>query len=83
MTTPVPTRFSDSELALLDQLVDEGVGRSRSEVIRRGVHSLAEAVRRARIGTVIVESYRERPQAPEDDDLAMASAVAMTEAEPW
>ena len=83
MTTPVPTRFSDSELALIDQLVDEGVGRSRSEVIRRGVHSLAEAVRRARIGTVIVESYRERPQAPEDDDLAMASAVAMTEAEPW
>ncbi len=83
MTTPVPTRFSDSELALIDQLVDEGVGRSRSEVIRRGVHSLAEAVRRARIGAVIVESYRERPQAPEDDDLAMASAVAMTEAEPW
>jgi Arc/MetJ-type ribon-helix-helix transcriptional regulator len=83
MTTPVPTRFTDEELALIDQLVREGLGDSRSAVIRRGVHHLADAVRRARIGESIAQSYRDRPQSPEDDELAMASAIAMTEAEPW
>lgn len=83
MTTPVPTRFSDDELALIDELVEEGIGESRSAVIRRGVHHLADSVRRARVGSAIAASYRERPQTPDDDELAMASAMAMTEAEPW
>lgn len=83
MTTPVPTRFSDEELALIDELVDEGVGESRSAVIRQGVHHLADAVRRANLGAAIAESYRHLPQTREDDELAMASAIAMTEAEPW
>jgi Arc/MetJ-type ribon-helix-helix transcriptional regulator len=83
MTTPVPTRFTDEELALIDELVSEGVGESRSAVIRKGVHDLAESVRRSRVGATIADSYRAAPQGPEDDELAMASAVAMTEAEPW
>jgi Arc/MetJ-type ribon-helix-helix transcriptional regulator len=83
VTTPVPTRFSDQELALIDELVAEGVGESRSAVIRQGVHHLADAVRRAKVGAVLAESYRQRPQTGEDDELAMASAIAMTEAEPW
>ncbi len=83
MTTPVPTRFSEAELQLIDELVDEGVGDTRSAVIRRGVHHLADSVRRARVGRAIAESYRQRPQSAEDDELAMASAIAMTEAEPW
>ncbi len=83
MTTPVPTRFTDEELALIDELVNEGVGETRSAVIRQGIHDLAESVRRSRVGATIADSYRTVPQAPEDDELAMASAVAMTEAEPW
>ncbi|MFT7601806.1 MAG: Arc/MetJ-type ribon-helix-helix transcriptional regulator [Acidimicrobiales bacterium] len=83
MTTPVPTRFTDEELALIDELVNEGVGESRSAVIRQGIHDLAESTRRSRVGATIADSYRATPQAPEDDELAMASAVAMTEAEPW
>lgn len=83
MTTPVPTRFTDDELALIDELVGEGIGDSRSAVIRRGLHHLAESVRRARVGASIARSYRERPQTSEDDELAMASANALTEAEPW
>ena len=83
MTTPVPTRFSPEELALIDELVAEGVGDSRSAVIRMGVRHLADLMRRARIGADIAQSYRERPQTREDDDLAMANAIAMTEAEPW
>ncbi len=83
MTTPVPTRFTADELAIIDELVQEGVGASRSAVIRRGVHQLADSVRRARVGASIARSYREDPQSPEDDELAMASAMAMTDAEPW
>ena len=83
MTTPIPTRFSDDELAIIDGLVDEGVGENRSAVIRRSVHHLADSVRRAKVGRVIAESYRLHPQTEEDDELAMASAMALTEAEPW
>ena len=83
MTTPVPTRFSDDELELIDELVAEGIGESRSAVIRRAVVHLADAVRRARVGAAIADSYRQRPQTAEDDELAMASAIALTEAEPW
>jgi Arc/MetJ-type ribon-helix-helix transcriptional regulator len=83
MTSPVPTRFSAEELELLDELVDAGVGSSRSAVIREAVLRLAETVRRAEIGASIAASYRERPQSAEDDELALANALAMTEAEPW
>ena len=83
MTTPVPTRFTDEELALIDELVAKGIGDSRSAVTRRGVHHLADAVHRAQIGAAIAQSYREQPQGSEDDALAMANAIAMTEAEPW
>lgn len=83
MTTPVPTRFSADELAMIDALVDEGVGESRSAVIRHSVHHLADSVRRAKVGRVIAESYRLHPQSAEDDEFAMASATALTEAEQW
>ncbi len=83
MTTPVPTRFTNEELALIDQLVDDGIADSRSGVIRRGVHHLADSVQRAKVGESIAASYRAVPQTPEDNDLAMANAIAMTEAEPW
>lgn len=79
----MPTRFTDSELKLIDELVAEGIGETRSAVIRRGVLHLAESVRRARIGAAIAESYRRHPQSADDDELAMASALALTEAEPW
>lgn len=83
MTTPVPTRFTDEELALIDDLVDRGVADNRSAVIRQSVHRLADAVRRAEKGEAIAASYRAVPQTTEDDELAMANAIAMTEAEPW
>ena len=61
----------------------EGVGDSRSAVIRRAVLHLADAVRRARTGSAIADSYRAVPQSSDDDEQAWANAVALTEAEPW
>jgi Arc/MetJ-type ribon-helix-helix transcriptional regulator len=83
MTTPVPTRFSDEEIEVIDRLVERGVGLNRSEVIRLAVERLADAIRRAETGARIADSYRERPQDADEDALAMASAIALTEAEPW
>ena len=83
MTTPVPTRFSESELHTIDQLVASGVGGNRSEVIRRAIEHLDDSVRRAATGALIVASYRDHPQTADDDDMAMANAIALTEAEPW
>ncbi len=83
MTTPVPTRFSDDDLAIIDELVREGVGENRSAVIRQSVRHLADSVRRANVGRAIAESYQRHPQTVDDDELAMASAIALTEAEPW
>jgi hypothetical protein len=79
----VPTRFSELEIMLIDDLVAAGIGDTRSAVIRQAVAHFADAVRRARTGALIAESYREQPQSVEDDELAMASAIALTEAEPW
>ena len=68
---------------MIDKLVADGVADSRSAIIRRSVHHLADSVRRAQVGARIAASYRADPQSSEDDALAMASAMAMTEAEPW
>ncbi len=83
MTNAVPTRFSASQMQTLDRLVAEGVGETRSEVIRRAVDRLAESVERERVGQMIAESYRRQPQSAQEDAMAMANAVAMVEAEPW
>lgn len=83
MARPIPTRFTDEELALLDELVDAGLGENRSAVIRRGLHHLADAVRRGRVGAAMAASYRDLPQTDDDSTQAMANAIALTEAEPW
>ena len=83
MTTQVPTRFAERELTVLDELVTSGVAKSRSEVIRLAVEQLALAHRRRVVGQSIVDAYREMRQTSEEDDLALANAIAMTEAEPW
>jgi Arc/MetJ-type ribon-helix-helix transcriptional regulator len=83
VTTQVPTRFPDDELVALDALVADGVARSRSEAIRLAVERLVDAHRRERIGQAIAAAYEDRPQTPEEDELALASAIALVEAESW
>ena len=83
MTSTVPTRFTASQMQTLDRLVAEGVGETRSEVIRKAVDRLAESVERDRAGQMIADSYRRQPQSAEENAMAMANAIAMVEAEPW
>ena len=44
---------------------------------------VAESRERARMGRLIADSYRARPQNADDDADAMANAIAMTEEELW
>ena len=82
-TVQVPTRFDNSQLVRLDQLVAEGLADSRSEVIRLAVDALHEAHRRRVLGQTIADAYRLKPQTDSEDAWAMANAIALTEAESW
>jgi Arc/MetJ-type ribon-helix-helix transcriptional regulator len=83
VTIQVPTRFRNTEVQALDELVADGVADSRSEVIRLAVARLSERHRRAKVGAAIVAAYRAEPQTAEEDAWALANAIALTEAEPW
>ncbi len=83
VTSPVPTRFSERQTRDIDRLVASGVGTNRSDVVRQAVDHFVESTRRRQEGEAIAESYRRMPQDTEEDDAAMANAIAMTEAEPW
>ena len=76
-------RLSDNEPHTIDQLVALGVGGNRAAVVRRALEHLDDSVRRTATGSLIADSYRDQPQTDGDNSLAMANAIAMTEAEPW
>ena len=80
---PVPVRFNEAQIESIDRMVGQGVGETRSEVIRRAVERLDDAIRRSRVGEEIAESYRKQPQSSGEDAAAMAAAIALVEAEPW
>jgi Arc/MetJ-type ribon-helix-helix transcriptional regulator len=82
-STQVPTRFDETELAELDELVASGAAETRSELIRAAVHQMHEIHRRRAVGALIAAAYRLQPQGSMDDEWAMANANALTEAEPW
>jgi Arc/MetJ-type ribon-helix-helix transcriptional regulator len=83
MTIQVPTRFRDVEVDALDELVADGVADSRSDAIRLAVARLSDEHRRRKVGKQIAAAYRAVPPSAQEDAWAMASAMALTEAEPW
>jgi Arc/MetJ-type ribon-helix-helix transcriptional regulator len=83
MTVPIPTRFSDDEVVTIDRLVEAGLGRNRSEVVRTAVARLADELRRVEQGRAIATAYRSQPQSTHEDAAARAAAAALTAAEPW
>ncbi|MGV3760519.1 MAG: hypothetical protein ACO1PW_13415 [Actinomycetota bacterium] len=61
IATPIPTRFSAEELALIDELVAEGVGENRSAVIRQGLHHLTavpKSVLTPPLGSLVIDRRR-------------------------
>ena len=52
-------------------------------MILKAVDYLAKSAERDRVGQMIADSYRRRPQSASDDAMALANGIAMVEAEPW
>ena len=81
MTTQVPVRLTDSDLAALDAAVEAGHFASRSEALRSG---LAEVLRKAR-DSEIAEAYRrgygEHPQEEWVGEAGLAGLAAFDRAE--
>lgn len=77
------TRIDDNVLAQIDELVADGVVRSRSEAVRMGVGVLVERHRRARVGTAMADAYRRDPQTDSEVAWADAATEAMIATEPW
>lgn len=77
------TRVPDALAVAVDDLVQTGVFRSRSEAVRAGLEVVLERERRAATGREIAEGYRRIPQ--DDDDLTWPDAAtsAMIAEEPW
>lgn len=83
VSVPIPTRFSEDEVATIDALVGAGIGDTRSEVVRHAVALLVDTERRRRVGEEIARSYRDSPEHDEFNTLARQNMIAMVEAEPW
>lgn len=77
------TRVDDSVVAALDALVADGSVASRSDAVRLGLARIIDEHRRDRIGALIVEGYRNRPQTDAEVGWADASSARMIAEEPW
>lgn len=77
------TRVDDELAAHVDALVRDGVVRSRSEAVRRGLEALVEQHRRARIGAEIVAGYERLPQSEDDGEWTDEATRQMIAEEPW
>lgn len=82
-TKQVPIRLSSDSLADLDELVRDGVYRSRAAAIRAGIEAIVEADRQRRIDRQIVAGYTRRPPTEAEARAARASMREAIEEEPW
>jgi Arc/MetJ-type ribon-helix-helix transcriptional regulator len=77
------TRVDDELAAAVDELVADGVVSSRSEAVRLGLERLVDRHRRLRLGAIIVDAYRARPQTETEVGWADEATVRMISDEPW
>jgi len=85
-TPPMPqivVRLEQDLLDVLDRLVADGAGDSRSDVTRRALTEFADRRRRAAVGRAIADEYRERPQTEAEIAWLDSSTAAMIADEPW
>ena len=81
MTKQVPVRLTDSDLAVLDELVETGGFRSRSEVLRAGLDRLAREKRERELVELYRRAYAEQPEEEWVGRAGLAALQAWHEAE--
>ena len=62
MTTQVPVRMTESDLAVLDELITQGRFANRSEALRAGLARLLHDERERTIDAAYRRGYAEHPQ---------------------
>lgn len=82
-TKQVPLRLSSTLLADLDELVKNGVYRSRASAIRAGIEAIVKAEQQRRIDQQIVTGYTRFPPTEAEDRAAHASMREAIEEESW
>lgn len=82
-TEQIAVRVPDDQLAILDDMVERGVYRSRADAVRAGIRAVAELDRRQQTDRAIVEGYRRLPPTRSERDAAIASLRDAIAEEPW
>jgi len=81
--TQLVTRVDDELVRQVDQLVENGAVKSRSDAVRRGLRAVVDTERRRSVAASIVDGYRRRPQAEDEAGWSEDMARSMIAEEPW
>jgi Arc/MetJ-type ribon-helix-helix transcriptional regulator len=81
MTTQVPVRLTESDLAALDAAVASGRFANRSEALRAGLELILREERERAIDEAYARGYVEHPQEDWVADLGLAGLAAFHQAE--
>ena len=77
------TRVDDELVAQLDEMVESGEVKSRSDAVRSALEAMLKQRRRWLIGEAIVEGYRRIPETEEELRWAEGNLRDMIAEEPW
>lgn len=77
------TRVDDELVVQLDEMVEGGEVKSRSDAVRRALEAMIDQRARRLIAEATVEAYRRVPQTQEELRWADAGTRAMIAEEPW
>ena len=81
MTTQVPVRLTDRDLAELDRLVEAGAFTNRSEALRAGLTTLLREHQEQAIEQAYRRGYEKHPQEPWVGANGLAALAAFDQAE--
>jgi Arc/MetJ-type ribon-helix-helix transcriptional regulator len=81
MTTQVPVRLTDSDLAALDAAIARGRFANRSEALREGLERVLYEERQREIDETYVAAYAKHPQPEWVGELGLAGLAAFDKAE--
>jgi len=82
MTTQVPVRLTEQDLAVLDSLIEDGRYANRSDVLRAGLARLAREERENAIESAYARGYGEQPQEEWVGEVGLAGLAAFDNANP-
>lgn len=77
------TKVDDELVAQLDEMVDSGEAKSRSDAVRSALEEMLDKRRRRLIGESIIEGYRRIPETEEEMRWAEENLREMVAEEPW